>query len=316
MSEATIPRWLEKLMPKPPAGRLPLALRRRRIYIVPSKFGFVYGITLFFLMLGAFNYNNNAAILLALLLGATALASASAAVRHLAGLEIAGFHAAEAFAGDGQDCRLTLRSRTGAGVRGEVQLRHGDVRLPAVAGAGGEAVLAWRWPSLRRGRRPLGRITLSTTYPLGLFYAWSILEPHADAVVYPAPESPPQPLPQAPDQPGSRHAAGRGDDDWHALREFQRGDSLRDIAWKVSARHERWLVAETRAAQQQPALRFGLDQVAGLERERGISRLARWVLLAEAAQRLYTLELGARRIGPGVGADQRRRALTALAELQ
>ena len=52
--------------PKSPSGPLPLALPSRRIYIVPSRFGVVYGAALFVLLLGSLNYNNNAAILLGL----------------------------------------------------------------------------------------------------------------------------------------------------------------------------------------------------------------------------------------------------------
>lgn len=307
---AGIARWL----PEPPAGSLPLALPSRRIYIVPSRFGVVYGAALFLLLLGSLNYNNNAAILLALLLGMVAMASAVTAVRFLAGLQLVDFSADEVFAGDTQPCRLIVRGHRGS-MAGELLLRHGDTRVDAHTSPQGDALFVWHWASERRGRRALNRIRLSTTYPLGLFYAWCTLEPHVDAVVYPVPETPPPPLPPSRGELGEHDRSRHGDDDWHALREFQRGDSLRDIAWKVSARHDRWLVADTRRNTHSPVLRLSLDQVATLPRERGISRLTRWILMAEAERRPYQLTLPGRTLGPDVGPEHRRLTLTALAEL-
>ncbi len=306
---------VERLMPKPPAGPLPLILPRRRIYILPSRFGLVYGAALFFLLIGSLNYNNNAAILLSLLLAATALASSVSNVFFLSGLQVTAFQSDEVFAGDAQACRLHVRAIAGP-VRGEITLRLPDGRrFPGQADDAGGIAFGWLWPSSRRGRRPLGRITLSSGFPLGLFHAWCVLEPEVDAIVYPAPESPPVPLPQSDAAPGEYARPQPGSEEWHALREFQRGDSPREIAWKASARHDRWLVHEMHGGSRQQDLYLALNQVEQLERERGIARLCRWVLLAEELQRPYRLDLGDRGIGPDRGPEQRRRALTALAEL-
>lgn len=305
---------LARLLPKPPSGPLPLALPRRRIYILPSRFGLVYAAALFFLQLGALNYNNNAAILLALLLASIALLSAVACVRFLNGLTVMDFSADEAFAGSTQECRLSLRSEHGP-IRGELRLRidNQDARTDY---NGDTAIAHWNAPAGRRGRHRLERVRVSTGYPLGMFHAWCVLAPDAGRLVYPAPETPAVPWPVVRDPAiGDRSAPRAGDEEWHALREFRRGDSLRDIAWKTSARHDRWLVAETRSASQAPSLCFGLDQVTFLDREHALSRLCRWVVLAEAAHQAYTLDLGERVIGPGLGEQQRRRALSALAEL-
>jgi uncharacterized protein (DUF58 family) len=314
VSVAALRAGFARLMPTPPGGPLPLAIPRRRIYIVPSRFGTVYGAALFFLLLGSLNYNNNAAILLALLLGMVAMASAFAAVRFLSGISVLEMRCAEVFAGDAQDCLVRVGARHGA-VAGDLTLRHDAVRTEARIDADGTAIFAWRWPTERRGRRRTGRIRLSTTYPLGLFYAWSILEPDGEAIVYPAPESPTAALPLSHEQSGRQSLLQHGEDDWHALREFQRGDSLRDIAWKVSARHDRWLVNETRNASQAPTLQFSLDQVAMLDREPGISRLTAWILAAETRQLPYALRIGNRTFGPDIGSEHRQRVLAALADL-
>jgi len=314
VNAAALRAGFARLMPAPPSGPLPLKLPRRRIYILPTRFGLVYGTALFFLLLGSLNYNNNAAILLALLLGMVAMASAFAAVRLLSRISIVEIHCTEAFAGDVQSCRLRVSADRG-GIIGDLTLRHGDTHVAALRDADGTGVFTWPWPATRRGRRAIGRIRLGTVYPLGLFHAWSVLEPHSDTVVYPAPESPTVALPMSPEQPGQRSGAERGEEDWHALREFQRGDSLRGIAWKVSARHDRWLVNETRHASQAPMPRFSLEQVASVERELGLSRLTAWILAVESQQQPYSLRIGDRTLGPGLGIEHRQRVLAALAEL-
>src|SRR5690348_18162399 len=48
---------------------LPVTLDRRRIYIVPTRAGFGFGLVLAVVLFGALNYQNNAAMLLTCMLG-------------------------------------------------------------------------------------------------------------------------------------------------------------------------------------------------------------------------------------------------------
>ena len=56
--------WTRPRDPEP----LPARLDRRRIYVLPTRFGLFYGAALLTMLLGALNYNNNPALLLGLLL--------------------------------------------------------------------------------------------------------------------------------------------------------------------------------------------------------------------------------------------------------
>lgn len=312
-------RW-QRLLPPPVRSTLPLSPPRRRIYILPSRFGLLYGLATLFLLLGALNYNNNPAILLGLLLGAAALVSSVMTVRHLACLQVVAFNADAAHAGQPQACRLLLEPVSGTSHGGRiaagVTLRHGQVRSHALPGADGRLHLRWSWPSQRRGRRSLGRIRLASDYPLGLFRAWCDLEPELSTLVFPVLETPPPAWPSSPrGQAGPTLQHQGAPEEWFALREFQRGDSLREIAWKASARHDRWLVNETRAGQDLPALEFGPEQVAHLEYEHGIQRLAAWVVAADQARLPWRLHLAGQVTGPEAGSRQRHLALARLAEL-
>ena len=67
---------------------LPARLDRRRIYVLPTASGLFFGLLLGAMLLGALNFNNNPALLLALLLAGAAQASLIAAHMQLSGLRI------------------------------------------------------------------------------------------------------------------------------------------------------------------------------------------------------------------------------------
>ena len=63
---------------------LPCRFDRRRIYVLPTRFGLFVAVLLSAMLLGALNYNNNPALLLALLLATVSIASAISAQPDLA----------------------------------------------------------------------------------------------------------------------------------------------------------------------------------------------------------------------------------------
>ena len=79
---------------------LPIALHRRRIYVVPTRFGLVYSGMLVIMLLGALNYNNNPALLLTCLLGAAAYQSVFVGFRALNRLELRAIKARPGHVGD------------------------------------------------------------------------------------------------------------------------------------------------------------------------------------------------------------------------
>src|SRR5437660_12618223 len=79
---------------------LPILLDRRRIYVVPTRFGVLYSAVLVTMLLGALNYNNNPALLLTCLLGAASYQSVFQAFRMLNRLELHALRAEACFAGD------------------------------------------------------------------------------------------------------------------------------------------------------------------------------------------------------------------------
>jgi uncharacterized protein (DUF58 family) len=308
-------RWLGRLQwwmrPRTPEP-LPVRLDRRRIYVLPTGFGLFFGMLLLAMVVGALNYNNNPAFLLALLLAGASLTGLLLAHLQLSGLELVAVGAEPVPAGRALALRLHVRAEPGHERRGlRIDGGTGIAVLSLDAGAG-EAVVAL--PTRERGWLLPPRLRISSTRPLGLVRAWSWVWPDTPVLVYPAPEPGGPPLPEG---AGSAtrarlHPAG---DDVHHLRSYRRGDARRAIAWKPSARRDSLLVREY---EQPLGADVDLDwhQLEGIDHEGRIRRLARWVDEAERENRRYRLQLqGHPPIGPDRGSAHRHACLRALALL-
>ncbi|MFT4198498.1 MAG: DUF58 domain-containing protein, partial [Pseudoxanthomonas sp.] len=90
---------------------LPVDFDRRRVYVLPTGFGLFYAALVLAMLAGALNYNNNPALLLALLLACTGLASLIAAHLQLSGLRVDAVAAEPVAAGQPLPLRLALSAR-------------------------------------------------------------------------------------------------------------------------------------------------------------------------------------------------------------
>lgn len=301
-----IDRWI----PPRTAESLPVRFDRRRIYVLPTGFGWFFSALLMAMLIGALNYNNNPAMLLGLLLGGAGLTSLFSAHLQLSGLTIATVAADPVAAGKPLSVRVYARAEPGRMRRG-LRVRCGDAEATLSLDEGnGEAVLPL--PTQHRGWLRPERLRISTTRPLGLAVAWSYVWPDNALLVYPAPETQGPPLPEgAGHQAQARlHPAG---DDLHHLRSYRRGDARRAIAWKASARRDELMVREY----EQPLgadIDLNWDDLSALPYEARIRRLARWVDDAERDGRRYRLRLpGQGPLGPAQGDPHRHACLKALA---
>lgn len=290
---------------------MPIVLGQRRIYTLPTAFGLGFAILLMVMLLGALNYGNNAAILLTCLLAASATASLFFAFRNLSGLVLNSLHGSEAHAGE----RIQVALNFDPGLRGRASLRcecADQVETFALA-SGHDGTVVLNLTTDRRGWWRPGRIGIATQYPLGLFQAWSWINPDRNLLVFPAAERNPPPLPFDGDAYGERQTNG-GDEEYAGLRDYRPSDAPRRIAWKASARRDELLVRENEA-HAGTAIILDYAQLAGLDHETRISRLTAWVLAAEAAQMPYALNLPDQQLAAALGPAQRAACLRALALL-
>jgi uncharacterized protein (DUF58 family) len=291
-----------------------IVLSHRRVYIVPARIGWIFGVTLAILLIGSINYAISLGFALTFLLAGVGVAGMVHTVRNLGRLRISAGRVEPVFAGEAAQFRLYLENDARF-ERIAVLARHlgggtqqvFDVPAQSIA----EVVLAA--PAAQRGWLPLGRVMLETRFPVGLFRAWSYVEPEARGLVYPHPEPSPLPAFAADDSAGQARASARGNDDFSGLRVYQRSDSPRHVAWKAVARTEEML---TKQFHGESAAQLWLDWASlapSLDVETRLSRLTGWVLAAEASGALYGLRLPGTEIAPERGDAHRAACLEALA---
>ena len=289
-------------------------LGHRRVYIVPSRLGLLFGGTLAILLVGSINYALSLGFALTFLLAGMGIAAMVQTTRNLVRLSVRAGRSEPVFAGDAARFRLGM-ANAGDFDRPEILVRHlgsgAQQTVDIAAAASVEAVL--EVPAQRRGWLPLGRVMLETRFPVGLFRAWSTIEPDSRCLVYPRPESAALP-PLAPSaQAGGARAHAQGSDDFSGLRAFQPADSPRHVAWKSVAKSEEMLTKQF-AGDAIAELWLDLrDLPASLGLEQRLSRLAGWVLAVERAGARYGLRLPGTAIEPGRGDAHRAACLEALA---
>jgi uncharacterized protein (DUF58 family) len=308
-------QWAERRLPALTRWRaaesLPIILNPKRIYVLPTRFGLIFGAMLVTMLLGALNFNNNAALLLTFLLAGAVVLSMGRGVRMIDGVRLVTLRAEPVHAGTPLTVELRFE-HAGRSPKRQLELICGDEQQIFDLVPDG-VILSIKVPTARRGPLSPGRLTLACEYPFGLFRAWSVLNPDAQLLVYPRPEAKAAPLPRGAGDSGAAKASPVGEE-WHALREYRHGDPRRLIAWRASARAERLLVKEY-AAPRQTRIDLAWSATDGLPHEQRIARLTRWVLDAGEAGLSFTLTLPTATLGPDSGAAHRHRCLRALALL-
>ncbi len=290
-----------------------LRLASERIYILPTAAGLVYAAMLATMLAGSMNYNNNLAFALTFLLASVGIVAIYHTHRTLAGLSVDYLGAEPVFAGEPLQVRFALVNDS-THPREEIFLDWSG--CPAVAGGvtpENSRTVALPLQTASRGPKPLPALRLSTRAPLGLMHAWTWVHLDEQPIVYPQPaaravasRSP------AIDTPCAGQRAS-GEDDFTGLREYQRGDSPRRIAWKSYARTNQLLAREFGGGEREEPLWIDWDSVAAGDTETRVARLARLVIDAFESGRTWGLRGPGMHVDLGGGRDQLHRCLRALA---
>lgn len=305
-------RWLQGRGPLTP----PFRIAYRQVYILPTAFGVTFGVLLTAMLLGALNYNNNAALLLAFLLATAAQLSTFRTWRNLSGLDIGTVHVQPVFAGDDALFRLNVHEREGF-ERPILELDYGltDRKQPVPQlslTAEQSGILEISVAAERRGWLTCPRLRLSSIYPLGLFRAWSWIHPEQRCLVYPQLLDNPPPLPNPAAGDGKRHLQPEPDADFAGLRDYRPGDHLKDIAWKATARMSK-LISRDEPPAAYSELMFKLAQTGSRNSEQSLRVLATWVVLAEQRGMRYGLSLPGVELPADSGTTHQHQCLRALA---
>ena len=306
-------RWRQRIWRRAPGDSGTVVLRHRRIYVLPTRRGLALIATLATMLVASMNYALSLGFALTFLIAGLVAAALLHTYRNLHGVAISPIGAGEAFAGT--ELSFTLSLGNAGSVRRGIVVATPDERSVSVdLAAGATQLVQLVADAPRRGRQALGRVTLWTDFPLGLWRGWAYIHFPLSGIVYPAPEAPAPPLPPSNDGSDARKSAHAAEAELAGLRDYQRGDPLNRIAWKAVARGAGWYSKQFEGAGGRGALELAWAELPpGFDTEARLSRLTAWVLATEREARAFALRAPGLELSPGHGAAHRRAALTALA---
>ena len=300
--------WLEKRIP--PASRV--ALSQKNIFIFPTKAGFVFGLLLITLILGAINYQNSLVYGVAFLLGSMFIVTILYTFRNLSGLTLELSETEPGFVGEDLGLAVRVTRLKGRGREG-VQIGWPSSFKQWVDLLDKEAdVVKLYVRAEQRGWLKPGRLLVETYYPLGLLRAWTWVDIEAHVLVFPRPIFDREVrAPSHIQRDDGVLMDPLGSDDFVDLKQYVAGDPIKNIMWRTFARTDE-LVIKQYASYIEPRLWFDLAALTG-DIEEKLSRLTGLVLQATRAEREFGVRLPNKDIQPGVGQVHLNYVLTELA---
>src|SRR3989344_663390 len=273
------------------ADNAPAVLSRRHIYILPTRFGWLYAVVLIAMLVGSINYTLSLGFVLTFLLAGLGNMAMLHTWRNLAHLTVEGRRVEPVFAGEDAVFEIVLNETKN---RGRFTIAaHFDGVAPVYSdiAASAQATLKLKLPAKKRGWLSAPRITFFTEFPLSLFHVWAYANLDMRFLVYPHPALAGLPVPSSSDQ-GSAGAidTSSGDDDFDGHRNYQFGDSPRRVDWKASSR-EQGLLTKQFQGEAQSSLWLDWALTPGTDNELHIRQLTRWVVDAHIDRKSYGLRL-------------------------
>ncbi len=308
---------LDRILYRQKIDETPLVLQQHRVYVLPTRRGWAVVVTLLLMLVTSMNYSLSLGYALTFLLAGLFGASMVHVYRNLVRLQVEPSGVPRAFAGEPLLFSFRVSNLSGY-ARRTIRFWSGQASavIPTL-GPGASTTVAVPCPTTTRGRRRLGRFTIITDFPLGLWRCWAVVRFDYEGVVYPRPETNPPALPlqgsTTQRSAASTLASLAQDVEIDGLRPYAPGDPLRAIAWKAVARGRGWYSKRfSGTSGPEWALLRWRDTGHGLDDEHRLSRLTSWVLRAERNCVPFALELPGQSIGPGQGHAHLDEALCAL----
>ncbi|WP_456377746.1 DUF58 domain-containing protein [Thiolapillus sp.] len=284
----------------------------RKIYILPTRYGMVFGVLLITLLIASINYANNPAFILTFLLTGLFIQAIFHTWRNLLDLCLEWRHADPVFAGETAFFQYQLRDKKGRA--------HYAIQLSFAANdsiisdcpANEKVQIQLPCASTRRGVLRPGRITMESRFPLGLLRAWCYVETDARAVIYPRPLHENQDSASPSWGTAVEGDRGVGTDDFVGHRNYRPGDPLGHIYWKAMA-GEKGLLVKQFGGDRVNQFWLDFDAIENADTEKRLCILTGAVQSLAQDSSYYGLRLPEQEIPINSGETHRHRCLQALA---
>jgi len=307
--EKLLYKFAPNLMIHRKSENLPLIINWRRIFILPTKPGMFFALITFLMLVASLNFNNNMGLMMTFLLFGLAQVALYRVFFNIKSLIIHHVTVKPVFVNEKAIFTINIKSLD---TKFDICIKNhlGEsclTKLPAEE----IKTITCKLQALKRGWLECGKVKVWSSYPFGLFYAWIWTKLEAKCLVYPMPESTPPPLPIHAQSEGITNIIVQGED-FHGLKPFQSGDSMRLIAWKRTAQTGELISREFQQTHSEKLL-LDYSQISLSDTELKLSRLTAWVLSAYQQQVDYCLKLPQFDSGFGYSTEHHLSCLKALA---
>ncbi len=297
-------------------------VRQNRIYIIPSGQGLLFLAAVVVLILTAATYNNNLIFILGFFMFSVFVVSMLQTHYNIKGVRLNFASAEETFAGDPLTVHVELSQKRAKWKR-QLRIRTASKKIPTITQrredllpTDSSRICSFDIKVEQRGLHRLPDVILETYFPLGLFRAWKVFRFDQILVVYPKPDVSkilvPGNFESGQEDLGLRTSP---EGDFGELKNYLKGESYRQIAWKHYARtgdlyskvhwgdeHKHYVI---------PWLVRGRNPQ---EIESSLKVISGWIKTALSENATFEMETPNLKIDPGRGLDQARICWRQLAE--
>ena len=289
-------------------------MKKSRVFIFPTLYGFIYGLGALLCLLVAAIYSNNLAYLLGFFLIALFIVGMHQSNNNLRKLSL-----------EKVDLDLVPENKTSSAMIWiKSQNSQGNISVACKASADEDSIdsdlveipphsqvpFPIRLKSKKMGPKKLKRITLFSRYPFGLFYVWRNFHLDHTYYSYPRPEGT-LPLPSNDKEQGSLHKGLKGKgEDFRGHKAYRLGESQKKVDWKAYARTGDLFIKEFEDGNTRHILLS--EKIIPEEKARRLRQISRWIFDCEEKRFSYDIELEGQTLSCGLGPTSRKKALRVL----
>lgn len=283
-------RFWQKWVRKRNQSGNPQSVHSRNLYVLPSGFGWVYGVVVLAIFLGAINSQISTVFYMAFLLAVIGIVSAWEAHANLKNLSFRLINVEDS--SQGTPARMTIIIQPNNKLRWGIEFQiaaQPKTRLERIPPEGLQFVIPVE--TTERGYFLVPVIVISSLYPFGIFRVWSYAYFDDHYYVYPQPVDPGfWPDAYIAQNEKQRHALG--DDNVYDLKQVENPWAApKLIHWKIAAKGQGWYLKIMDSNEVDNWL-FKLNDLSfSKDLEVKLQNLSYWLQTAESSNQIYALEL-------------------------
>lgn len=270
---------------------------------------------LFAMTIASTNYRNNMAYLFTFSMLSIFLTSIPFSYYNMRGIKIRSIEAHTAFAGEDAVFTVTVdnsSTREKYGITSTFSLKGVQTQVRDIE-PGGSATFDIVLEAESRGEYKIPLLMVYNSYPFGFIRGVCKIEADQTYIIFPAPGGKKE-LPPAKEDTGLEGSgrSSKGGEDFSGYKSYRPGESLKHVDWKAYARGRAMLIKQF-DGEGSSSQWLSWSDVAGGDRERGVSQLTRWVLEAHKENIPFGLDIPGFKLKVASDSLHTIRALTALA---